>query len=101
VPVGQDSVPLGPPRERGGASIQRFRSGGHVETLGIDRSGHGAVRCSWQIFIEMRQGLNICAPGQTSPVRAELDRSIVATNAFIVRNSPTSVTLAEVEARAH
>jgi len=65
----------------------------------MDRSDHGAVLCIWQIFIEMRQGLNICAPGQTSSVRAELDRSIAATNAFIVRNSPTPVTLAEVEAR--
>ena len=99
MPVGQDSVPLGPPRERGGASIQRFRSGGHVETLGIDRSGHGAVLCTWQFFIAMRQGLNTCAPGQSSPIRDELDRSIAAANAFIVKNRPRTVTLAEIEAR--
>jgi hypothetical protein len=57
------------------------------------------VRCSWQFFIAMRQGLNTCAPGQSSPIRDELDRSIAAANAFIVKNSPRTVMLAEIEAR--
>ncbi len=91
-------VPLGRPLERGGASIQRFRRGGHVETLGIDRSGHGAVLCSWQIFIAMRQALDACATGGHAAIRSELDRSIAATNVFIVKNTPKPTTLAQVEA---
>jgi len=100
LPTVQDMVPLGPPLERGGASIQRFRSDGEAITLGTDRSGRGAVLCVWQIFIVIRHSVAACAPDRAD-LRAELDRSIAATNGFIVANSPGPVTLSAVEARAH
>jgi len=99
-PVGEDMVPLGPPLERGGASIQRFRSGGEAIERGTDRSGHGAVLCVWQVFITIRHSVAACAPDRAD-LLAELDRSIAATNGFIVANSPGPVTLSAVEARAH
>lgn len=64
----------------------------------IDTSGKGAVLCAWEITVGMRNALDICFPGEFIDMRHYMTRWIDATNDFIVSNSATPITKAEIEA---
>ncbi len=91
---------------RTGVVISIRRKGDQIQTVGQDESGHVGVLCMWKLYIGLRQGLNVCFPGQYPEFREDLDYAIGAMNDFITANSlfPTSkqevdATLAELEAR--
>jgi len=77
-------------------TIRRHRD--KAETIGEDRSGHGAVLCQWKLSISVRAGLNLCFPQQYPEYREDLDYAIAAMNDFIVANSLSPTTKGEVEA---
>jgi hypothetical protein len=63
-----------------------------------DISGKGAVLCSWLIWIDLRNEIDLCYPTEFRQVRANLSEAIDVANDFIVANSPTPVKKAELEA---
>jgi hypothetical protein len=64
----------------------------------FDSSGKGAVLCAWEIFVGVRNAIDLCFPGEFQALRADLSEAIDATNKFIVANSPGQVTKAGLEA---
>jgi hypothetical protein len=64
----------------------------------FDTSGKGAVLCTWSIMVEMRNGIDLCFPGEYPSMRRQLSEGIDATNDFIVANSPAPTTKAQLEA---
>jgi hypothetical protein len=83
---------------RAGVVVSIQRKGNQTQTVGQDNSGHGAVLCMWKFYIGFRQGLNQCFPGQYPEFREDLDYAIGAMNDFIVANSLSPTSKAEVEA---
>jgi hypothetical protein len=70
------------------------------EGINVDNSGHGAVLCSWEIFLDVRAALENCASEEDKKLKKVVDNSIGRINDFIVANSLTSVTKNEVERSA-
>jgi hypothetical protein len=68
--------------------------GEHVE---IDSSGHGAVLCTWEIYVTVRNAIDLCFPSEFRALRSDVSEGIEAMNRFIVANSPTPVTLATLD----
>jgi len=64
----------------------------------VDTSGKGAVLCTWLIMVEVRNAIDLCFPGEYQTLRRQLSEALDATNDFIVTNSPTPTTKAELEA---
>ncbi len=77
--------------------VEYLKSGNMV--AGFDRSGHGAVLCSWQINYSIMLGLKICDPDRHRQLQDDLAKSEDAINDFIVQNSPTPVTKEQLEKR--
>jgi hypothetical protein len=83
---------------RGGVIIRQDRRGNKLTVTGTDNTGHGAVLCAWEISISMRDTLDACFPSEYAEVRSDLNDAIAAMNKFIVANSLTPTSLADVEA---
>jgi hypothetical protein len=60
-------------------------------------SGHGAVLCVWGIYIELAAALERCPEYRDEPLKADLADAIDRINDFIVVNSLSPVTKAELE----
>ncbi len=86
--------------KKSGVFFRRQRRGSKDEWIGNDESGHGAVICSWMIYVTLRASLNDCPADRFVDLRADLDQGITAMEAFILANSVTPTTVAELRARA-
>lgn len=67
--------------------------------VGFDSSPHGAVLCAWEIVVGMKTVADVCFPGEFSEASTVLGEVIEAYDDFIVANSLTPVTKAELQAR--
>ncbi len=83
-----------------GVFFRRERHGSKEQWIGDDESGHGAVICSWMIFVTLRAALNDCPADRFVDLRADLDQGVTAMEAFIVANSVLPTTVAELRAKA-
>lgn len=83
-----------------GVFFRRERHGSKEQWIGDDESGHGAVICSWMIFVTLRAALNECPADRFVDLRADLDQGVTAMEAFIVANSVLPTTVAELRAKA-
>lgn len=86
-------------RYRGVVLEERGRQG-RVETLVTDRSGHGAVLCTWMVYISLRAQLSACSPGQHEELREDFDWAVGALNEFIAENDPNREPLLSWQERA-
>lgn len=75
---------------RNGVAIQSSRQRG---TVGVDESGHGAVMCTWAIYVQIKTSVDLCGSAQAPQLGSELDEAIAKLNDFIAANSlvPTTV----------
>jgi hypothetical protein len=64
--------------------------------LGVDHTGHGAILCNWGIYVSLRGTLKVCSPGNDA-LREALDTAIDQINGFILENSLTPVSKADLE----
>ncbi len=65
--------------------------------LGMDRSGKGAVRCAWEIYVAMKNMSDLCFPSDDSEFKDNLNYAVDKTNDFIVINSLSPITKTEIE----
>ncbi|MDD3019946.1 MAG: hypothetical protein PHX61_03065 [Alphaproteobacteria bacterium] len=65
--------------------------------LGMDNSGKGAVRCSWEIYVAMKNMSELCFPDDESEFKKNLDYAVDKTNDFIIVNSLSPITKSEIE----
>ena len=86
--------------KKNGVFFRRQRRGSKDEWIGDDESGHGAVMCSWMIYVTLRAALNDCPADRFVDLRADLDQGLVAMEAFIVANSVTPTSVAELRGKA-
>lgn len=86
--------------KKNGVFFRRQRRGSKDEWIGDDESGHGAVLCSWMIYVTLRAALNDCPADRFVDLRADLDQGVTAMEAFIVANSVTPTTVAELRGKA-
>ncbi len=77
--------------------IETQRSNGSI--VKTDRTGKGAVLCTWGIFEAARAAGRECYNGQDPAFQAELDSSISRIDGFIIKNSMHPVTKAGLAAR--
>jgi hypothetical protein len=80
-----------------------FRSvgrNGETRIFGADHSGHGAVLCSWEIYVTLAAALEICPRYRNESLRASLASAVDRINDFIVANSLFPVAKTELEKRA-
>jgi hypothetical protein len=78
-----------------GVVFHRVRRNGETRTFGNDLSGHGAVLCSWEIYVALAAALGICPEYRNEPLRADLANTIDRINEFI--NNLFPVSKAELE----
>jgi hypothetical protein len=80
-----------------GSRTAYFKGGVEINESGKewDKSGLGAVRCSWDMYVGVKNALEVCAPGTAS---AHIDYAIEKTRAFIVANNLTPITAADLDA---
>lgn len=83
-----------------GVVFHQERRNGRTQTFGNDVSGHGAVLCSWQIYVGVAAALEICPEFRNEPLKADLANAIDRINDFIVANSLSPISKAELEKRA-
>jgi hypothetical protein len=83
-----------------GVVFRQERRNGETRTVGIDTSGHGAVMCSWGIFVGVHAALEICPEFRNEPLKADLASAIDRINDFIVANSLSPVSKADLMKRA-
>jgi hypothetical protein len=76
--------------------IQLRRHGGQISSSGVDYTGHGAVLCSWGIYVSLRSILKVCSPGNEA-LKTGLDAAIDRINGFIIENSLAPVSKADLE----
>ncbi|MEO5375672.1 MAG: hypothetical protein H7840_15620 [Alphaproteobacteria bacterium] len=84
---------------RGGVVISQYRMGDKIEALGVDNSGHGAVMCMWGLYVDLKTTLDYCLPDKFGDLKEELSVAIGQINDFIVQNSLTKVSPADIEGR--
>jgi len=84
------------PNTASSQGVETFRSGDG--TVKVDRTGKGAVLCTWGILEAARTAERECFRDDDKAVEAELDRSISRIDAFIIHNSVRPVTPAALEA---
>ncbi len=93
-------------RTENGAEVVEIRRGGVTvvirdgQQVGTDTSRHGAVLCSWEMMVGLKAAADICFPQEFTEVSELLGEAIAAYDTFIVANSLTPVTKADLEARA-
>lgn len=75
-----------------GVSFFLERHGDKITSFELDTSGHGAVRCSWEIYVAMRAHIEVCSPGEDANLEADLDDALDRVNDFIVENSLMPIT---------
>jgi hypothetical protein len=92
-------------RSEGGKKLVEIHRGGVVITqehgvtiAAVDHSGHGAVLCAWRVTVDALAALEVCQPGAHEELRQDLVEATDAIADFIVANSLTKVTKAELEA---
>jgi hypothetical protein len=83
-----------------GVVFHQVRRNDNTQTFASDVSGHGAVLCSWGIYVALEAALEICPEYRNEPLKAELADAIDRINDFIVANSLSPVTKTELEKRA-
>jgi hypothetical protein len=83
-----------------GVVFHRERRNGETSTYGADLSGHGAVMCAWRIYNGLAAALESCPEYRNEPLKADLADAIDRINDFIVANSLSPVTKAELERTA-
>ncbi len=85
---------------KNGVRYRLERQGGKEQLTGDDESGHGAVICSWMMYVTLRGELDDCPADRFVELRADLDQGIGAIDDFIVANSVVPVDVTELRARA-
>ena len=70
-----------------GVSFNLTREGDKIWAFGADTSGHGAVQCSWELYLGARSYVEACLPGEDPSFEARLDSALDRMNDFIVENS--------------
>jgi hypothetical protein len=82
----------------GGVSISDVTDSGVEKGIsGTDNSGHGAVLCGWELFLSMKAQMALCRSNTDAAFSDRLDKAINRINKFIVANSLSPVTNAEVQ----
>lgn len=81
-----------------GVTFFEVRKDGKSTYFSVDNSGHGAVMCSWTIYVEMSAAMDVC-PDPDPRFKEELTSAIDRIDDFIVANSPLPVTKAAIEER--
>ncbi len=84
---------------RGGVNIRQEKVGNHVTSFGRDNSGYGAIMCSWMTMVTIKATLASCYPGQHGALAEQVEATIDELNDFIVANSLTPVTKAQMVAQ--
>jgi len=82
---------------KGGVEIHQTLSGGQMQTFGVDKSGQGAVLCTWQILITMRAVIDACYAKDYAELRRSIDEDIGKINTFISQNNLTPITQREID----
>jgi len=75
-----------------GVVFSLTRQGDRITAFSSDLSGHGAVLCTWAIYVEVRAHIEACSPGEDPDFEARLDDAIDKINGFIVESSLEPVT---------
>jgi len=75
-----------------GVVFSLTRHGDKITSFESDISGHGAVRCAWEIYVTVRAHVEACSPGEDPDLEAELDYVIDQINDFIAENSLVPIT---------
>lgn len=81
-----------------GRGIDSVRSTDGAVAL-VDRTGKGAVLCSWSLLVVAQEVGKRCFPGQDEALQAELEISIKKTEAFIQENSSSRPKPSDIAAR--
>ncbi|TWB38755.1 hypothetical protein FBZ91_10683 [Nitrospirillum viridazoti] len=77
----------------GGVVARQWRDGsGKPQTMVEDRSGHGAVLCLREIYIGLREDLDICRQDGDDALRRVMDEGLDRIDDFVVANSLTPIT---------
>lgn len=77
----------------GGVSFSELEDG---STVSIDRGKGGAILCSWGLYAAIKNNLDKCHPEETE-LRRHLELAIEKIETFIVANSLTPVTKAQLK----
>jgi hypothetical protein len=72
--------------------------GSEPSVLSWDDSGHGAILCVWEIVVGTKVAADVCSPEEFSDLSKVLGEDIEALNDFIVANSLTPTTKADLKA---
>lgn len=83
-----------------GVVFHSVRRNGKTQTAGVDQSGHGAVLCSWEIYVTLGAALEICPEYRNESLKISLANAVDRINDFIVANSIFPISKAELEKRA-
>jgi hypothetical protein len=79
-----------------GVRFDLERHGDRITYVDGDISGHGAVRCSWEIYVAIRAHIDACSPGEDPDLEAGLDETLDRINDFIVENSLVPTTKSQL-----
>ncbi len=80
----------------GRVELRQYRKNGKISTIGIDKSGHGAVGCAWEVYVEIKLGLEICSVHDDG-WGDELSEAIEKIMDFVVANSMTETSRDKLE----
>lgn len=94
-------APVGPP------SVEAIHQGQTIDvvrdedgnTALVDRTGKGPMLCVWSLYVAAQDVGRQCFPGQDKRLQAELATSIRTTDAFILKNSSSHPTPADLAVR--
>lgn len=77
----------------------KFKGGVEISSNGvsIDKSGLGAVQCSWDLLIGYQQKLEDCTAYHTYDSLKAVDKAIQKTNQFMVDNSIFPITMEDMQ----
>jgi len=79
-----------------GVAFYLERHGDKITSFEVDTSGHGAVRCSWEIYVAVRIHIDVCSPGEDPNLEADLDDALDRINDFIAENSLVPITKSQL-----
>jgi hypothetical protein len=83
-----------------GIRVIETHKDGKITSVATDNSGYGAILCNWEIYVTMRNLLDVCYPQQYATRKKELDTNIDRINNFIVANSMEPLTKELIELAA-
>jgi hypothetical protein len=90
-------------RTENGSEVVEIRRGGVTINLkdglrnGFDNSGHGAIWCNWELIVGAKIAADVCFPGEFAEVSSLLGEQIGQLDDFIVANSLTPVSKADLK----